>query len=824
MKCQCQVFVIFYLDIPSHKNTMSTFFNLRVPLKETTVSHHPWERRIKDQYSGKIKTAHNSVNNPYYPEKKEKPNDKDRVKFTVIGNRVTEEFIYCVNLVKGLYTYRKKQLEPPVLRGVTSVEWPLVWNDLKLQYGGLAYCLSSQVAVLINDKILGGEKELKELIDTKYTYHLVLDYCKESIKQFASYINGSNRPCAYMHISINNKHIGTLIFMLYTDLAPYTCENFLRLCKVTKGGYSGTPIHRIVKDGWIQCGGFGLKDTKFYCENFIIPPDRRGVLCMANAGRHVECSTQFFVLLQPAPWMLHKYVAFGQLIDGESTLQKIEKVETWYESPLSKIEIYRTGILNLDCQDIMINRGAKEYIHSHIEDLIALGELLIEELMAKVFLEIERRETERELKEAEAAAAEEDKDELNVGDLHATERFMHKKPEDEKLDKNADQKSLKSTTAKGDPRQVEAQPSGSDNNAFDVSEYEPEEYSYQQVTPPGSASIIVKPEKPYYIELTDVPYPGEVSSEYDLKKFLKGDYCLESDLEITDPEKYNAVVHKLITYPSEVFHVSLDSVDSSQSSLESDEEQEIQRYLKINTDRVSFAGTIIRNIARGDAKHNLFGSPRKSELVTDEELRRVRIASTDGRTRAESFAKKVRIHPEVMAPSPKVKRRPTMFVRTPPTPLTSEVEVKRHSLLTRLFEENPFDDEELPTLKDYKARGSDGIPKNIMLTKSTHLGIVSEDQMDHYRRGLMPAEKDSYEEILTNREPGTKGPRKMSSGLVKTLEHTFHPKESTLRSIEYARFRPSLTVSEYQARNQKYKEELKNTAKNDADISESILN
>lgn len=98
---------------------------------------------------------------------------------------------------------------------------------------------------------------------------------------------------------------------------------------------------------------------------------------------------------------------------------------------------------------------------------------------------------------------------------------MHKKPGDEILEKkDADQKSPKPASAKGDPRQVEAHPSTSDNNAFDVSEYEPEEYSYQQVTPPGSASIIVKPEKPYYIELTDVPYPGEVSSEYDLKKWV----------------------------------------------------------------------------------------------------------------------------------------------------------------------------------------------------------------------------------------------------------------------------------------------------------------
>lgn len=76
-------------------------------------------------------------------------------------------------------------------------------------------------------------------------------------------------------------------FQLYADLVPNTCENFLRLCETKRGGYSGTPVHRIVKDGWIQCGGFGLKSTDLDCENFIIPHDRRGVLCMANNGRYI---------------------------------------------------------------------------------------------------------------------------------------------------------------------------------------------------------------------------------------------------------------------------------------------------------------------------------------------------------------------------------------------------------------------------------------------------------------------------------------------------------------------------------------------------------
>lgn len=76
--------------------------------------------------------------------------------------------------------------------------------------------------------------------------------------------------------------------------------------------------------------------------------------------------------------MAHKYVAFGQLIEGEETLKKIENVPTWYESPTSQIIIYQSGILNMDCENITINKGTNEYINGHIEDLVALGDSLYE--------------------------------------------------------------------------------------------------------------------------------------------------------------------------------------------------------------------------------------------------------------------------------------------------------------------------------------------------------------------------------------------------------------------------------------------------------------
>lgn len=76
--------------------------------------------------------------------------------------------------------------------------------------------------------------------------------------------------------------------------------------------------------------------------------------------------------------MAQKYVAFGQLIDGERTLQKIEQVPTYYESPKKNIMIFKSGIFNMDCHDITINKRAKEYIFGHIEDLYTIGELFYE--------------------------------------------------------------------------------------------------------------------------------------------------------------------------------------------------------------------------------------------------------------------------------------------------------------------------------------------------------------------------------------------------------------------------------------------------------------
>ena len=65
-------------------------------------------------------------------------------------------------------------------------------------------------------------------------------------------------------------------------------------------------------DIWLKQGdgGESVHGLMFEDENFSISHDSRGIVGMANKGRHTNGS-QFYVTLNPAPWMDKRYVAFG---------------------------------------------------------------------------------------------------------------------------------------------------------------------------------------------------------------------------------------------------------------------------------------------------------------------------------------------------------------------------------------------------------------------------------------------------------------------------------------------------------------------------------
>jgi len=76
-----------------------------------------------------------------------------------------------------------------------------------------------------------------------------------------------HRPRCFFDIEVGGLPMGRIIFELFSDLCPITCENFRALCTGEKGigkttgkplHYKGIIFHRVVRDFMIQGGDFSV--------------------------------------------------------------------------------------------------------------------------------------------------------------------------------------------------------------------------------------------------------------------------------------------------------------------------------------------------------------------------------------------------------------------------------------------------------------------------------------------------------------------------------------------------------------------------------------
>ena len=91
-------------------------------------------------------------------------------------------------------------------------------------------------------------------------------------------------------------------------------------------------------------GGESIYGNKFEDENFKLRHEKPYLLSMANAGPNTNGS-QFFITFKETPWLDGKHTVFGEVLDGSSVVDALEKIGSGSGKPSKKAVIVDSGIL-----------------------------------------------------------------------------------------------------------------------------------------------------------------------------------------------------------------------------------------------------------------------------------------------------------------------------------------------------------------------------------------------------------------------------------------------------------------------------------------------
>ncbi|NXH14852.1 PPIL6 protein, partial [Bucco capensis] len=287
---------------------------------------------------------------------------------TVVGLLQDPAFHVAKCTAEALKLKFPSKFADPVIQPLVEFAWHEYLQEKKKELRGEVWAYASLVMCFLDGQLLGDEKELLKWSSDEWDYR---DFKPETLYQaiaedfYAKYLRNSQASgtdthvFVYLEIAIEEQPVGRLLFELFSDVCPRTCENFHALC--TGGAkslcdgreltYRNCLFHRLVKNHWIQGGdiitgkgntGESIYGPTFEDESFSVHHKGRGVLGMANKGRHSNGS-QFYITFQPTPYLDKKYVAFGQLMEGTEVLQSLESVPTHNESPTVACRIINCG-------------------------------------------------------------------------------------------------------------------------------------------------------------------------------------------------------------------------------------------------------------------------------------------------------------------------------------------------------------------------------------------------------------------------------------------------------------------------------------------------
>ena len=151
----------------------------------------------------------------------------------------------------------------------------------------------------------------------------------------------------YFWVLETNK--GELKLELLHKIAPMHASATIYLSRL--GFYDGLNFHRIINRFMAQGGcplGTGTGTPGFQISqelSSLVRHDGLGVLSAANRGKGTKEGSQFFITFGPTPHLNGVHTIYGQLVDGQETLAKIEALGSQSGDPRQAVEILSSKIV-----------------------------------------------------------------------------------------------------------------------------------------------------------------------------------------------------------------------------------------------------------------------------------------------------------------------------------------------------------------------------------------------------------------------------------------------------------------------------------------------
>ncbi len=142
---------------------------------------------------------------------------------------------------------------------------------------------------------------------------------------------------------------------LYPEIAPNTVNNFISL--ISKNFYDGLIFHRVIRGFMIQggdpegsgMGGPGYSIKGEFAQNGVENnlKHEEGVLSMARSMHPDSAGSQFFVMHKNSPHLDGGYAAFGKVIEGMESVNRIAETRTDYSDRPLEDQVIKS--VTVDC-------------------------------------------------------------------------------------------------------------------------------------------------------------------------------------------------------------------------------------------------------------------------------------------------------------------------------------------------------------------------------------------------------------------------------------------------------------------------------------------